>query len=221
MPSVRSLQAAEAHRAGADVAADAAALVAERYRQQLVDVLAPAMETQRRQLQQIATGILAPAMETQRRQLQQIATGILAPAMETQRRQLQQIATGILAPAMETQRRQLQQIATGILAPAMETQRRQLQQIATGMSRPPTFSPHQLHQPSSKQTAYDVASSEAIGLARHDDRGHRFPCPGIPGRQAGERSGGSVAEPALCYRVLVSASLRTLEVALQGAHTAH
>jgi hypothetical protein len=93
------LQAAEAHRAGADVAADAAALVAERYRQQLVDVLAPAMEAQRRQLQQIATGILAPAMETQRRQLQQIATGILAPAMETQRRQLQQIATGMVAAA--------------------------------------------------------------------------------------------------------------------------
>ena len=80
MPSVRSLQAAEAHRAGADVAADAAALVAERYRQQLVDVLAPAMEAQRRQLQQIATGILAPAMETQRRQLQQIATGMVAAA---------------------------------------------------------------------------------------------------------------------------------------------
>ena len=167
MPSVRSLQAAEAHRAGADVAADAAALVAERYRQQLVDVLAPAMETQRRQLQQIATGILAPAMETQRRQLQQIATGILAPAMETQRRQLQQIATGILTPAMETQRRQLQQIATRDPPP----------------SRPPTFSPTSCTRPSSKQTAYDVASSEAIGLARHDDRGHRFPCPGIPGRQ--------------------------------------
>jgi hypothetical protein len=61
MPSVRSLQAAEAHRAGADVAADAAALVAEPYRQQLVDVLAPAMEAQRRQLQQIATGMVAAA----------------------------------------------------------------------------------------------------------------------------------------------------------------
>jgi single stranded DNA-binding protein len=49
--------------AGADVVADAAAMVAERYRQQLIGVLTPVVETQRRQLQHMATGILAPAAE--------------------------------------------------------------------------------------------------------------------------------------------------------------
>jgi hypothetical protein len=77
---MRDLRAAEAQMAGADVVADAAAMVAERYRQQLIGVLTPAMEAQRRQLQHMATGILAPAMEAQRRQLNALAAGIIAAA---------------------------------------------------------------------------------------------------------------------------------------------
>jgi hypothetical protein len=65
---------------GADVVADAAAMVAERYRQQLTGILAPAMEAHRRQLNASITGILAPAMEAHRRQLNAMAIGILAAA---------------------------------------------------------------------------------------------------------------------------------------------